>query len=163
MPVADAAQAAASRLSALPLAQALREGAWLYPAVETLHIIGFAVLVGAVAMFDLRVLGFGRELPVQALARHLLPWSVGSLLLVVPTGLLMFSTQPLEMLGNPVFLLKLCLIAAAGVNALLFHLGSYRRAAEWRDGIPAWARLQAALSLLLWIAVITCGRMLAYV
>lgn len=159
MLVSDAANIAAS----LPLAQAMREHAWLYPIVETLHIIGFAMLVGAVAMFDLRVLGFGRELPVQALARHLLPWSVGSLLLVVPTGLLMFSTQPLEMLDNPVFLLKLCLIAAAGANALLFHLGPYRRVAGWRDGIPAWARLHAALSLLLWIAVITCGRMLAYV
>ena len=146
-------QDAAAWVASTPVAAAMRGHAWLYPIVETAHILGFAVLVGAVAMFDLRVLGFGRDLPVQALARHL----------VVPTGLLMFSTQPLEMLGNPVFLLKLCLIAAAGVNALLFHLGSYRRAAEWRDGIPAWARLQAALSLLLWIAVITCGRMLAYV
>lgn len=159
MPWTDAAAWVAST----PVAAAMRGHAWLYPIVETAHILGFAVLVGAVAMFDLRVLGFGRELPVRALARHLLPWSVGSLLLVVPTGLLMFSTQPIEMLGNPVFLLKLCLIAAAGVNALLFHLGPYRGAAGWQDGIPGWARLQAALSLLLWMAVITCGRMLAYV
>ena len=79
-------QDAASFAASLPLAQALREGAWLYPAVETLHIIGFTVLVGAVAMFDLRVLGFGRQLPVRALARHLLPWSAGSMLLVVPTS-----------------------------------------------------------------------------
>ena len=113
MPWTDAAAWVAST----PVAAAMRGHAWLYPIVETAHILGFAVLVGAVAMFDLRVLGFGRELPVRALARHLLPWSVGSLLLVVPTGLLMFSTQPIEMLGNPVFLLKLCLIAAAGVNA----------------------------------------------
>jgi hypothetical protein len=120
------------------------------------------VLVGAAAMFDLRLLGFGRTLPVQALARHLLPWSWFGLLLIVPSGLLMFSTQP-ELLDNDVFVLKLALIAAAGVNALVFHAGPWRGAADWSAGAPAWARLHAALSLLLWIAVIACGRLLAYV
>lgn len=97
------------------------------------------MLVGAAAMFDLRLLGFGRTLPVQALARHLLPWSWFGLLLIVPSGLLMFSTH------------------------LVFHAGPWRGAAGWPAGAPAWARLHAALSLLLWIAVIACGRLLAYV
>lgn len=129
----------------------MRDGAWLYPAVEIVHIVGFTVLVGAVAMFDLRVLGWGRALPVDALARHLLPWSWLGLLLIVPSGVLMFSTQP-ELLDNPVFQLKMALIGAAGINALAFHR------AAWH--MP---RLHAALSLLLWIAVIACGRLLAYV
>ena len=120
------------------------------------------MLVGAAAMFDLRLLGFGRTLPVQALGRHLLPWSWFGLLLIVPSGLLMFSTQP-ELLDNDVFLLKLALIVAAGVNALVFHACPWRGAAGWPAGAPAWARLHAALSLLLWIAVIACGRLLAYV
>ena len=158
MPLQDAASFAAS----LPLAQALREGAWLYPAVETLHIIGFTVLVGAVAMFDLRVLGFGRQLPVRALARHLLPWSAGSMLLVVPTGLLLFVADPLALLANRVFLLKLGLIAVAGLNALAFHAGPYRRAEAWAGRAPPRAMLHALLSLGLWIAVIACGRLLAY-
>ncbi|WP_273029492.1 hypothetical protein [Massilia timonae] len=134
----------------------------MYPIVEIVHIVGFTVLVGAAAMFDLRLLGFGRALPVQALARHLLPWSWFGLLLIVPSGLWMFSTQP-ELLANGVFLLKLALIVAAGVNALVFHAGPWRGAAGWPAGAPAWARLHAALSLLLWIAVIACGRLLAYV
>lgn len=159
MPWQDAAAWAAST----PLAQAMRGGAWLYPIVETTHIVGFAVLVGAVAMFDLRVLGFGRALPVPALARHLLPWALGSMLLVVPTGLLMFATEPAALLANRVFLLKLALIAAAGLNALAFHAGPYRSAARWPERAPASARLHAALSLLLWIAVIAAGRLLAYV
>ena len=154
---------AAAWVASTPVAAAMRGHAWLYPIVETAHILGFAVLVGSVAMFDLRVLGFGRDLPVRTLARHLLPWSVGSLALIVPTGLMMFSSQPLDLLGNPVFLLKLALIATAGLNALAFHLGPYRRAERWAAVAPPSARLQAALSLLLWIAVITCGRMLAYV
>ena len=91
---------AASWAASLPLALVLREHAWLYPIVETLHILGFAVLVGAVAMFDLRVLGFGRQLAVKALARHLLPWSAGSMLLVLPTGLLLFIADPLALLAT---------------------------------------------------------------
>lgn len=152
-------------LAATSLARAMRDSAWLYPIVETVHIAGFCILVGSVAMFDLRVLGWGRALPVSALARQLLPWSLGSLLLIVPAGLTMFSTQPDEFLHNPVFLLKLGLIAAAGLNALWFHLGVYRTVGAWEIGhaAPALAKCQAVLSILLWLAVITCGRMLAYV
>ena len=120
------------------------------------------MLVGAVAMFDLRLLGLGRALPVHALARHLLPWSWAALLLIVPSGLRMFSTQP-ELLDNTAFLLKLALIGAAGGNALAFHIGPWQSAAHWPDKPPRRARLHAALSLLLWIAVIACGRLLAYV
>lgn len=158
MLVSDAANIAAS----LPLAQAMREHAWLYPIVETLHIIGFTVLVGAVTMFDLRVLGFGRPLPVKALGRHLLPWSAGGMLLVLPTGLLLFVADPLALLANRVFLLKLALIAVAGLNALAFHAGPWRRAEAWTERAPGRAPLHALLSLGLWIAVIACGRLLAY-
>lgn len=140
----------------------MRDGAWLYPAVEIVHITGFSVLVGAVAMFDLRLLGCGRALPVQALAHHLLPWAWLALLLIVPSGLLMFATQP-ELLDNTVFLLKLALLTAAGLNALAFHRGPWRGAAGWQERAPVSARLHGALSLLLWIGVIACGRLLAYV
>jgi hypothetical protein len=139
----------------------------LYPLVEIVHIVGFTVLVGAVAMFDLRLLGVGRTrpakaLPVQALARHLLPWTWAALLLIVPSGVLLFATQP-ELLDNRAFLLKLALIGAAGCNALAFHVGPWRAAAGWPVKAPLRARLHAALSLLLWVAVIACGRLLAYV
>jgi hypothetical protein len=150
-------------LAATPPAAAMRDYAWLYPAVEILHIAGFAVLVGAVAMFDLRVLGLGRELPVRALARHLLPWSAGSMLVVAPSGLLLFAAEAPDLAGNRVFLLKLALIGAAGLNALAFHAGPYRAAERWQGRAPSAARLHAALSLLLWLAVIACGRLLAYV
>ncbi|WP_288378697.1 hypothetical protein [uncultured Massilia sp.] len=158
MPLQDAAAFAAS----LPLARSMREHAWLYPAVETLHIVGFAVLVGAVAMFDLRVLGFGRQLPVCALARHLLPWSAGSMLLVLPTGLLLFLADPAALLANRVFLLKLALIALAGMNALAFHTGPYRGAHAWSARAPGRAVLHALLSLGLWLAVLASGRLIAY-
>lgn len=143
----------------------MRSNLWLYPIAEIVHIVGIAVLVGGVALFDLRVLGFGRALPVDQLARHLLPWPVASLGLVVPAGLMLFSADPAAMAANRVFLLKLSLIAVAGLNALLFHLGVFRSVAQWNTGLvaPALARTHAAVSLFLWIAVISCGRLLAYV
>ena len=147
------------------LSTAMRGNPWMYPMVEIVHIAGFALLVGSVAMFDLRLLGFGRTLPVTGLARLLLPWSVASLLLVVPAGLILFAAQPLELAANRLFQVKLLLIALAGVNAALFHAGAYRAVAAWNTGAPAppLARLHAVVSLALWVAVISCGRLLAYV
>jgi hypothetical protein len=151
-------------IEALPLAQAMRQWLWLYPAVEIVHILGFVLLVGSIAMFDLRVLGFSREIPVPALARHLLPWTLGALLLVVPTGLLMFAAHASDMIANRAFVLKLSLIMLAGCNALAFHLGPYRTVERWETGIvaPAGARACAAASLAIWACVIGCGRLLAY-
>ncbi len=145
-------------------AQAMRSSPWLYPIVEIVHIVGFVVLVGAAAMFDLRVLGFAKQLPVQALGAHVLRWSVASLLLIVPAGLLLFAAHPQELAASTVFQLKLVLIGAAGLNALLFHFGVYRTVSRWNEQVaaPASARVQAALSLALWLAVISCGRLLAY-
>lgn len=151
-------------LEASPLSLAMRYSLWLYPIVEIVHIIGFAVLVGAVALFDLRVLGVSRFLPVHALGRHLLPWALVSLVLIVPAGLMLFSAHPHEFLDNPVFQLKLALIAVAGINALLFHGGVYRTVDEWNMNMPApvRARAHALVSLVLWGGVISCGRLLAY-
>ncbi len=151
-------------LQTTPLSQAMRFSLWLYPIIEIVHIVGFVMLVGAVAMFDLRVLGFARSLPVRALGRHLLRWSIAALVLVVPAGLMMFSAHPHEFVDNPVFQLKLMLIAAAGLNALLFHAGVYRSVATWDSQVsaPVLARGQALGSLAIWIAVISCGRLLAY-
>ncbi|UGQ44928.1 DUF6644 family protein [Massilia endophytica] len=154
----------AAWLEATPLSEAMRGSVWLYPSVEIVHIVGFAVLVGSIAMFDLRLLGCAKALSVRALAAHLLPWSLASLLLIVPAGLLMLSAQPQDFLGNRTFWLKMGLIAAAGVNAALFHVGVYRSAEEWdtRRSAPPLARLHGFLSLCLWIGVICCGRLLAY-
>jgi hypothetical protein len=151
-------------LDASVLAHAMRTRMWLYPIVEIVHIIGFVMLVGTVAMFDLRLLGFSKKLSIQALGRHLLPWSVAALLLVIPAGLMMFSAHPQDFAANNVFLLKLGLISLAGVNAGLFHVGAYRSVAAWDAGVgtPAAAKAHALLSIGLWLAVICCGRLLAY-
>ncbi|SEO49553.1 DUF6644 family protein [Pseudomonas sp. NFACC39-1] len=152
------------RLEGSALAQAMRGELWLYPSVEVVHIIGFSLLVGAVVMFDLRVLGVSKDIAVTALARHLLPWALAALLLIVPAGLLMFSAHPHDFAGNGVFILKLSLIAAAGLNALVFHLGIYRTVSQWNtaSAAPGLAKAQAVLSVAIWFTVVLCGRLLAY-
>jgi hypothetical protein len=148
----------------LAIAKAMREWLWLYPCVEIVHIVGFTILVGSVAMFDLRVLGLSKRIPVRALSRHLLPWSVGALVLIVPSGLLMFSAHAGDFLTNTAFQLKMALLVVAGLNAAFFHTGPYQSVKEWNVDAPApmLAKISVILSLVIWLAVISCGRLLAY-
>jgi len=151
-------------LEATAAATAMRQSLWLYPIVEILHIIGFVVLVGSAAMFDLRLLGLSRQLPVTGMERHLLPWARASLLVIVPTGGLMFIAHATEFAGNPAFRLKLLFLVLAALNAALFHLRPFKQVAGWDQGTraPLAARVAACLSLVLWTGVIACGRLLAY-
>ena len=151
-------------LEATAAATAMRQWLWLYPIVEILHILGFVVLVGSAAMFDLRLLGFSRQLPVTGMERHLLTWARLSVLVILPTGALMFVAHATEFAGNPAFRLKLLLLVLAAVNAALFHLRPFRQVAGWDHGAraPLAARVAAGLSLILWTGVIACGRLLAY-
>ncbi|KRB85185.1 DUF6644 family protein [Noviherbaspirillum sp. Root189] len=146
------------------LGAAMRGSLWMYPIVEIFHIIGFSVLVGSIVMFDLRILGLSKDIPVTAMARHFVRWSLLSLLFVIPAGIMMFTAHPGDFIANKIFLLKLTLIGLAGINAVLFHLGVYRHVANWNALVtaPKLARAQAMLSLVIWIAVISCGRLLAY-
>ena len=155
-------------LEASGFGQAMREWLWLYPSVEIVHIVGIALLFGSIAVLDLRLLGFSRSLSVKGLAAHVLPWTAASFLLIIPSGLAMFTAHATEFIQSDVFVLKMLLIMAAGLNAALFHTITFRTADVWdseemrRLPPPPSARLAGALSLLLWIAVIACGRLLAY-
>jgi len=151
-------------LETTQLAAAMREWLWLYPIIEILHIIGLAVLVGAAVLFDFRLLGIARNIPVTVLAGYLLPSARASLILILPTGLMMFAAHATEMAENPAFQLKLLLLATAGLNAAAFHWGVFRTVAAWNQNLaaPATAKIRAILSLALWSGVITCGRLLAY-
>ena len=153
-----------SWLEASRVAVAMREWTWAYPIVEIAHIIGFVVLVGAAFMFDLRLLGVSRSLPATDLARHLLPLSRASLLVVVPTGFLMFMTNATKLIANPVFRLKLILIVLAGLNAFVFRRWISNSIESWKvdQASPFAAKLSAAFSLLSWSAVISCGRLIAF-
>jgi len=149
----------------LPLAMAMRHELWLYPAVEIFHIIGFVTLVGSIIVLDMRLLGLSKALPVSLLARHTLPWSMGALLLIVPTGLLMFVAHAGDFISNPAFITKMSLLFCAATNAAVFHAGVFRGVAGWDSGVatPAAAKMHALISLLIWLGVLSCGRLLAYI
>ena len=130
---------------------------WAYPALEVAHITGIALLLGNLVLLELRVLGAAPALPLPALARAALAVALAGFGLAATTGLLMFASQPMELLANRLFTLKMLLLAAAGCNAAWFHgRGSLQRL----DGL---AKAQALLSLGLWLAVLACGRFIAYV
>jgi hypothetical protein len=82
----------------------------------------------------------------------------------VPSGLLLFITNAVALVNNPIFWLKMTLLLSAGINAWLFHRKTTRMRGNWQEeqGLPGGMRVIALVSMLLWIAVIACGRLLAY-
>lgn len=151
-------------LADTPLGVAIRESPWLYPALETFHVIGIALIFGSILAYDLRVLGVTRALPLRALGTHLLPWVWTGFFLNMTTGALLFVSDAAEFAVNPAFRVKLLLLAAAGLNALAFNARLAPRAARVVTDVElgAGARASAALSIALWLAIITAGRMMAY-
>lgn len=135
---------------------ALAEHPWAYPALEATHLVGIGLMLGSLAVLDLRVWGRAAALPVRALARLSLTCAGAGFSLAAATGLLMFTTQPQELLANRAFVLKMGLLGLAGLNAAGFHA---RDSLERLDGL---ARAQTLASLLIWIAAIACGRWIAY-
>jgi hypothetical protein len=134
----------------------LRTSTFAYPLLEILHIAGLGVLIGTLSLVDLRVLGVGSIEP-NLLARNALRLTLAGFALAALTGLAMLTARPVDLGVNPAFFVKMGLLVLAGANAALFHLrGGVGRA----DGM---ARTQAVLSLMLWLAVIAAGRMIAYV
>jgi hypothetical protein len=127
-----------------------------YPALEVLHIVGIALLLGNLALFELRVWGFGGELPVPALARVALRLALLGFALVGFSGLLMFAGQAAELLANRAFVIKMGLVMLAGLNAAWFHARGSLQLLDHE------ARTLTVVSMGLWLAVIICGRWIAY-
>lgn len=147
------------------LGTALRESVWLYPTVETAHIVGLALLFGSILVVDLRLVGLRRNVTLGPLMRFVLPISLSSLLLVVPTGLLLFAAHAGDLVGNRAFIVKMVLLFAAAINALMFHAGPYRAEVDAAPGTSprASTRVFAMASIVLWISIVVAGRLIAYV
>ena len=135
---------------------ALQSHAWAYPALEAIHVLGIALLVGNLVALEVRVFGRAATLPVEGLAKLSLTIALTGFGIAAASGSLMFATQPGDLLANRAFLVKMGLLALAGCNALWFH---GRRSLLKLDSI---ARLQMLSSTAIWLAVIFCGRWIAY-
>ncbi len=141
-------------LGSLPVARALNDSEWLFPAVESVHITGLAILIGTIAIVDFRLLGLAlRDRPAPQLARDLRYWTWAGIGIMLTTGPMMLSAEPERGYGNPAFAFKMsCLLLA-----LVTHFTIHRRAARLGQG-----KFAACLSLLLWTGVIFGGRAIAF-
>lgn len=156
------AAALAEPLAASALARWLQTG-WVLPIVESVHIVSFAMPVGAIAVVDVRLMGLLRHAATAPLLRSALPVAVAGFCGAAASGTLLFVANAGELVANRAFALKIALLMLAGLNAAWFH-ASAAKAALADTGPPGLAmRAAGASSLVLWAGVVVAGRLIAYV
>lgn len=138
----------------------LMHSSWGWPVMESLHFIGLSLLLGSVGLFDLRLLGVAPGLPVAALHR-LIPYGIAGFALNALTGLMFVTSVPDQYIYNPAFQSKLLFMGLAGINLLLFYRLAWQPLAA-SGKVETLARIGAAVSLLSWIGVIVCGRLITF-
>jgi hypothetical protein len=152
-------------LEGLAWTTAIRESAWGYPIIETAHVASIVFFAGLVIVMDLRLVGLAfTHAPLTQIQRRLFPWQMAGFVPSTATGLLLCCIDPLRYYGNVFFWVKLGMLVLAGINALAFHLTTYRKAVRWDEDpqVPGTVRLAGAVSLLLWSAIIVSGRLIAF-
>ena len=153
------------RLENTDLAIAIREDDLLFPLIESVHVLAICLVVGSISIVDLRLLGLASiDRPVGRLMQAILPITWGAFGLAVAAGGLLFASHATKYSQNGFFLAKLLLIAVAGLNMALFHFIIAADLPRWeKDALPPLpARFAGGASLLLWIAVVACGRWIGF-
>ena len=144
---------------------ALHESMYMYPIVESSHVLALTLFVGFATILDLRLLGLIlKGVPVSQVAERLLPWTIGGFVVMIITGALLFYAIPIRTYQSIFFRAKVIFLILAGLNVWFFHSRIYQRIAEWDHAIitPRAARRAGLASLILWGAIIVAGRMIAY-
>jgi len=163
----EAAKAAAhpilTFLSGTPMGAWVRNSAWAFPFLQSWHFVGMTMLLGVVGAIDLRILGVARAVPLAPLHRFLPIAFIGFFINLI-TGICFFCHDPYVYAYNTSFRIKMLLIVIAGLNALWFRLGVFLDLERWGPGIEAsrLAKIISAVSLVVWLAVITAGRYIAF-
>jgi hypothetical protein len=148
-----------------PTSIAIRESYPIYTFLLTTHVLSLCIFAGLVVMMDLRLIGVGhRGVPVTQIQKRLFPWQMLGLLVSGITGLVLLYGQPMRYYGKIFFWIKMSLFVLAGINAMAFHLTTYRSVGSWDVSLktPQAARVAGVLSLVLWAGVILFGRITAY-
>jgi hypothetical protein len=150
-------------LTAFPAVTTLMQERWAWPLVESAHFIGLTLLFGAIAVWDLRLVGLLRQGSLTALHR-LVPCAIVGFAVNAATGLLFLLTYPDQYVYNTAFHVKMLAVGLAGVNVAVFYAAAYRPAAALPPDapLPPTARACGAISLALWVTVIVAGRMITF-
>ena len=153
-------------LEATQLAEAIKESEWLFPTIETFHVFALTLVVGSIAMLDLRLVGVSRRnLGVIELTEDTLVWTWGAFIVALVSGALMFASAATKYYANVPFRLKMVLLLLAGLNMAVFHFTAYRTVHAWDRTLPTprAARIAGGFSLLFWVAVVIAGRWIGFV
>jgi hypothetical protein len=157
-------ESACSWLENLSFPTEIRESAWLFPTIETVHVFALVLVVGSIMMVDLRLLGLGnRDRPFRELAAEALPWTWSAFVVAAIAGSLLFSSKAVTYYGNIPFRLKMACLLLAGINMAAFHLLGTRQVASWDRGKPPLAaKFAGGFSLTLWITIVAAGRWIGF-
>src|SRR6187399_3407954 len=147
------------------LGTTIAESTWMFPTIETIHVIALTTVLGMIAIVDLRLVGVGsRALAVTKLSKDTLPWVWGAFVLAAITGSLLFVSKASSYMANPYFLWKMVMLALAGFNMMYFHFFTYRTVEHWDldPTVPIGAKIAGGLSLLFWLLVVFFGRAIGF-
>lgn len=150
-------------LRATSASEWINQSTWIWPLCESLHFIGLSLLIGVAGFFDLRLMGFFRRVSIGA-ARDLMPVALTGFAINLITGAVFLTGLPGQYVHNPAWWYKVSFIMLAGVNAVLYEatLSAKLLALEPNADTPAAAKAIGFVSLLAWLAVLYCGRMLPF-
>jgi hypothetical protein len=142
----------------------IRESDWLFPTIETVHVLALVLVVGSILMVDLRLLGIvNRERSVRSVTAERLPVTWSAFLVAAVAGSFLFSSKAVTYYDDFPFRLKVVCLVLAGINMAWFHALTYRRVAEWDLGPPPRAaRIAGGISLILWVTVVGAGRWVGF-
>ncbi|MGH9687190.1 MAG: DUF6644 family protein [Candidatus Acidiferrales bacterium] len=152
-------------IEATSFATTIRDSIWMFPIIESIHVISFTIVVGTIAIIDLRLLGLastGRS--IRKMESEILKWTWAAFVVAVATGLTMFSTNARIYFHNPFFRAKMILLLLTGINVLVFELTAGRKRAQWdmAKSAPRVGKVVAVLSLTMWISIIFMGRIIGF-
>lgn len=148
-------------LEGFGVSNTIRESMWVFPVIESLHVLTLAITVGSIALLDFRLLGFGPDRrPVRHAAAEALPWTWAAFGVTCLSGFLMFASAASYYVAIPAFRYKALCLLLAGINMLVLHFGRWRELGSWDDDaqMPHAVKAAAFLSLLFWGGVVVFGR-----
>ena len=152
-------------IEASGLATRIRDAVWLFPLIESTHVVGLSLVFGTILIIDLRLLGVAStQRSFKQMASDILKWTWAAFALTALTGGLMFITNARVYYHNSFFRIKMLLLALSGINMLVFELTAGRTIHRWdkAPSAPRAGKAAAALSLAMWIGIIIMGRLVGF-
>jgi hypothetical protein len=153
-------------MQATPWGTAVRESTWLFPTIESVHVLSLVLVVGSIMMVDLRLLNLAsRQRSVKELTDDILPWTWTAFVCAAITGTLLFSSSAVRYVGIWQFEAKMCMLVLAAINMGIFHVGAFRSVAQWdRHPVhpPVAAKLAGGISLGIWVTIVALGRWIGF-